>query len=192
MNEDFIQKLMVSKAIMQKHNEIPRGKSAAETPQLEEFQSQGTKYNIPSELMGESMNSEPLMSIPTSKKDLTSYNTDAVKNSKLPDAIKKLMLENPIQQPQQPSVTLSDELIEKASKLMGTKKAVEPIKESKVNSSSNIDYRQLSKLVKESVKEILEQNGLLVESVEKTNDVFSFRVGSHVFEGKVTKVKKIK
>lgn len=192
MNEDFIQKLMVSKAIMQKHNEIPRGKSATEVPQVQEFQSQGTKYNIPSELMSESLNSEPLMTIPTTKKDLTSYNTDAVKKSKLPDAIKKLMLENPIQQPQQPSVTLSDDLIEKASKLMGTKKQVEPVRESKSVNSSNIDYSQLSKLVKESVKEILEQNGLLIESVEKTNDVFSFRVGSHVFEGKVTKVKKIK
>jgi hypothetical protein len=31
----------------------------------------------------------------------------------------------------------------------------------------------------------------LIESTEKTNEQFSFRVGKHVFEGKVTKVKKI-
>jgi hypothetical protein len=52
--------------------------------------------------------------------------------------------------------------------------------------------RQLSKLVKEAVNSALEENGLLVESTEKSNDTFSFRVGSHIFEGKITKVKKIK
>jgi hypothetical protein len=52
--------------------------------------------------------------------------------------------------------------------------------------------RQLSKLVKEAVNSALEENGLLIESVEKSNDLFSFRVGQHVFEGKITKVKKVK
>ena len=52
--------------------------------------------------------------------------------------------------------------------------------------------RQLSRLVKEAVNSALEENGLLVESAEKSNDLFSFRVGSHIFEGKITKVKKIK
>jgi hypothetical protein len=42
------------------------------------------------------------------------------------------------------------------------------------------------------VNEALRENGLLVEETEKTNESFSFRVGSHIFEGKVTKVKKIK
>jgi hypothetical protein len=47
-------------------------------------------------------------------------------------------------------------------------------------------------LVKQAVNEALRENGLLVEETEKTNESFSFRVGSHIFEGKVTKVKKIK
>jgi hypothetical protein len=37
----------------------------------------------------------------------------------------------------------------------------------------------------------LSENGLLIESVNKSNDLFTFKVGSHVFEGKVTKIKKV-
>jgi len=47
-------------------------------------------------------------------------------------------------------------------------------------------------MVMEAVREVLSENGLITESVTKTNDVFSFRVGSHIFEGKVTKIKKLK
>ena len=45
---------------------------------------------------------------------------DAIKNSKLPDEIKRLMMEHPIAQPSSPmgNTVLSDELIEKASRLM--------------------------------------------------------------------------
>jgi hypothetical protein len=119
---------------------------------------------------------------------------DAIKKSKLPDEIKRLMLENPIQSPQQSSPVLSDELIEKASKLMGTtvKKEIPPVAAKSVSQSPNVDMRQLSKLVKEAVNSALEENGLLIESVERSNDLFSFRVGQHVFEGKITKVKKVK
>jgi hypothetical protein len=46
-------------------------------------------------------------------------------------------------------------------------------------------------MLKEVVKEVLSENGMLVESVSKSNDNFSFKVGKHIFEGKVTKIKKI-
>jgi hypothetical protein len=46
-------------------------------------------------------------------------------------------------------------------------------------------------MMREVVSEVLSENGLLVESVSKSNDVFSFRVGKHIFEGKVTKIKKV-
>ena len=39
---------------------------------------------------------------------------ERIKNSKLPDSIKRLMMEHPIQQPQQYQATLSDDIIEKA------------------------------------------------------------------------------
>jgi hypothetical protein len=38
---------------------------------------------------------------------------DRIRNSKLPDAIKQLMLEHPIQQPQSYAPTLSDDLLKK-------------------------------------------------------------------------------
>jgi hypothetical protein len=73
---------------------------------------------------------------------------------------------------------------------MGTKKPTVETKEKVINTS--LDMNHISILIKEAVNQALKENGLLVESVENTNDVFSFKVGSHVFEGKVTKVKKLK
>ena len=188
MNEnDLINKLLISKKIMEKHNEIPRAGNTnlgLSSPTVDDYQAPQAKYNLPSDLMEQS--SRPTNTAPVG--------VDAIKKSKLPDEIKRLMLENPIQSPQQSSPVLSDELIEKASKLMGTtiKKETPPVVAKSVTQSPNVDMRQLSKLVKEAVNSALEENGLLIESVEKSNDLFSFRVGQHVFEGKITKVKKVK
>jgi hypothetical protein len=41
------------------------------------------------------------------------------------------------------------------------------------------------------VEDVLKENGLLVESTSRTNDLFTFKVGKHIFEGKLTKIKKI-
>jgi hypothetical protein len=49
----------------------------------------------------------------------------------------------------------------------------------------------LKKLLKEDVDESLSENGLIMESSEKTNEIFTFKVGKHIFEGKVTKIKKL-
>jgi hypothetical protein len=189
MSNDLMQKLMISKAIMDKHNNIPRGNAPdINSPQsvaVQDFSAPQARYNLPADLMEQ--NVRPTNNAPVG--------VDAIKKSKLPDEIKRLMLENPIQSPQQSSAVLSDELIEKASKLMGNipKKETPPAAVAKsVSQSPNVDMRQLSRLVKEAVNSALEENGLLVESVEKSNDLFSFRVGSHIFEGKITKVKKIK
>ena len=46
-------------------------------------------------------------------------------------------------------------------------------------------------MINEAVNNAIKENGLMVESTEKSNEVFSFRVGKHIFEGKVTKIKKI-
>ena len=58
--------------------------------------------------------------------------------------------------------------------------------------TSSLDKNTLKDIIRETIEEVLSENGLLVESTSKTNDVFQFRVGSHIFEGKVTKIKKIK
>ena len=57
---------------------------------------------------------------------------------------------------------------------------------------SSPDMSQLATLIKQAVNEALSEKGLIFENEEKSNDLFSFRVGSHVFEGKITKVKKVK
>jgi hypothetical protein len=46
-------------------------------------------------------------------------------------------------------------------------------------------------MIDESVESVLRKNGVIVESTEKTNDTFTFRVGKHIFEGKISKVKKM-
>jgi hypothetical protein len=46
-------------------------------------------------------------------------------------------------------------------------------------------------VVRETVEEVLSENGLLVENESKSSDMFKFRVGQHLFEGKVLKVKKM-
>ena len=46
-------------------------------------------------------------------------------------------------------------------------------------------------MIEEAVDNALEKNGLLVENSEKTNELFSFKVGKHIFEGKVSKIKKL-
>ena len=46
-------------------------------------------------------------------------------------------------------------------------------------------------MIEDAVTNALRENGLLIESAERSNEVFSFKVGKHVFEGKVTKIKKL-
>ena len=62
---------------------------------------------------------------------------------------------------------------------------------SQPSSSSSIDYKLIQKMINEAVNNALKENGLVTESSEKTNEIFSFKVGKHIFEGKVTKIKKL-
>jgi hypothetical protein len=182
--EQLMQKLMVSKAIMDKTNNIARGTTqgiSLPSTELQNFQPTDAKYNIPQEFLGEAAMSRPTKnpSIPT---------VDAIKNSKLPDAIKKLMIEHPIEQPNSMSggAVLSDELVERASRLMGNSK--KPVVEQAVPQQNTSDLRRV---LKEVVQEVLTENGLLMEGAEKSNELFRFQVGKHLFEGKLTKIKKL-
>ena len=190
---DLLQKLMVSKKIMDIHNNVPRGQSQGNTiqnPVLDEFKTPSAKYNIPQEMMMESQ--QPIQP----NKPVTQ---DRIMSSKLPDEIKRLMIEHPIQQPASmgSGASISNELLEKAARLMNNDIAnnVNPyqpkkqsIQEYSKPMSTNIDRDTL----KEVIREVLSENGLLVESTSKSNDTFQFRVGSHIFEGKVTKIKKVR
>ena len=206
MNEsDLMSRLAASKAIMDspKFGKSNSGMGGGLPPtSLQDFDMPQAKYNIPQEFLQEAPQSnQPYLSeLPrVNTKPVGNPTVDAIKNSKLPDEIKKLMMEHPISQPQQqPVATLSDDLIEKASRLMKPKdsgyvpESAKPKQvQQQTQSNVSIDYKLIKKMINEAVNEALEQNGLLVENTENSKEVFSFKVGKHVFEGKVTKIKKL-
>ena len=196
---DLMQNLMISKQIMDKHNNMDRGNSrninmnseGFSSPMVENYEAPAAKYNIPQEFQQQApqqtRSNGPI--------------EDRIASSKLPDEIKRLMLEHPIQQPSMGLSTgsvLSEELIEKASRLMNTSPKGDPYKENQqqskkvqTNYQSQIDINEIKKVVRETVEEVLQENGLLVESESKSSDMFKFRVGQHLFEGKVLNVKKM-
>jgi hypothetical protein len=201
MNEnDLMSRLVASKAIMDKSNTIKRGDVRESAPIMNtDFNIPQAKYNIPQEFLQEQPSSAPLLSsVPRENtKPVGVPTVDAIKNSRLPDEIKRLMIEHPIAQAQQQQqATLSDDLIERASRLMknetnnyvpdSAKLKQQPVKE-----SSNLDLSKIQQMIEAAVEKALQKNGMIVESVEKTGELFSFKVGKHIFEGKVTKIKKL-
>lgn len=206
----LMEKLALSKAIMDKSDKIksPNSSGGGLAPtslqQLhapETFDIPNVKYNIPSEFLSESPKTQqPFSNEPRENTKPVGVPTiDAIKNSKLPDEIKRLMMEHPIAQPQQQTTTISDELIEKATRLMKKNESsyipesAKPKQQSQQTQSpaSGIDYKLIKKMINEAVNEALHENGLITESSEKSNEVFTFKVGKHVFEGRVTKIKKL-
>ena len=67
---DLIQKLMISKKIMDKHKEMPRGNasetsiSTLSTPELQSFDTPAASYNIPSEFLSEQQVTRPVNTNP--------------------------------------------------------------------------------------------------------------------------------
>lgn len=192
---DLMQRLMISKKIMDRHNQMdksgekPRGNTYdVSAPMVEDYQPVSAQYNIPQEFMTETKQ------IPNP----TTPAKDRILSSKLPDEIKKIMIENPIVVPNMGignNVGITNELAEKAARLMNVDAAGKSISQQPQNKSINeniSDNGSLRNLLKEVVTEILQENGLLIESQSKSNDTFSFKVGQHIFEGKVTKIKKVK
>jgi len=196
---DLIQKLMVSKKIMERHNSMGRGASSNmgfESPQVETFDAPQAKYNLPQDVINESEFHPTNNSVPNTQP----ITKDRIMSSKLPDEIKQLMMEHPISQPTNSlngGSTISAEIAEKAARLMNINPKGEqlprteqrrPITESVGN---GISADEIKSIVRETVEDVLKENGLLVESTKKSNDVFKFSVGQHIFEGKVTKIRKV-
>ena len=200
---DLMQKLAISKKIMDVHNNIQRGTASPSMPMVENFDTPAASYNIPQEYLSEVQTQKPSYD-PSQPLDEV-----RIKNSKLPDEIKKLMIEQPIIQPNSMGggSVISDDIIEGAQRLMnlnGSKQT--PTTETtqrtqpKSNESSNINLSEMKSMlrdvvrdtVRDVVREELQEAGMLVESTSKSNDTIQFKVGSHLFIGRVTQVKKIK
>lgn len=200
---ELLQKLMISKKIMEKHDDIGRGQARNtsigggdfSSPMVENFEAPAAKYNLPQDLLEETM---PRQQTRPSNVPME----ERIASSKLPDEIKRLMMEHPIQQPtmgMSSGAVLSDDLVERASRLMNSNPKGEQIKESNSRqkapqaqqSNISLSANEIKNIVRETVEDVLKENGLLVESESKSSDMFKFRVGQHLFEGKVLRVKKI-
>jgi len=203
---DLMQKLAVSKKIMDKHNGTPRNQGGGSLPMSENV---NATYNVPQEMLQQQVPQQqvpqqPQISQPVNNGEPVSEN--AIKNSKLPDEIKKLMLENPIVQPQSNGPVLTDELIQGAARLMNNNTVPQtgPLQNegnTVISNSSTIpnngDLKQMIRdvvrdTVRDVVREELKSSGIVTEGNQKVNETLSLRVGKHVFEGKVLKVKKVK
>jgi hypothetical protein len=202
---DLMQKLAVSKKIMDKHNGTPRNQSGGSLPMSENI---NATYNVPQDMLQQQVPQQqvPQQQVPQSTNNGGPVTENAIKNSKLPDDIKKLMLENPIVQPQSNSPTLTDDIIQGATRLMNnnTSPQTGPLQNegnTVISNSSTIpnngDLKQMIRdvvrdTVRDVVREELKSSGIVTEGNQKVNETLSLRVGKHVFEGKVLKVKKVK
>jgi hypothetical protein len=199
---ELLQKLMISKKIMEKHNDIGRGQArnitsqeSYSSPMVESYEAIPATYNLPQEFLEEQR--------PVQQVNNQVPLEDRISNSKLPDDIKRLMMEHPIQQPTMgmgTNAVLSNELVEKASRLMNANAKGDVVNESRTRrqvqsqpsqQTSSLSAQQIKDIVRETMEEVLSENGLLVESESKSGEMFKFRVGQHLFEGKVLKVKKM-
>jgi hypothetical protein len=179
---------------MDKHKQMPRTGAGSipmdiNVPEVQEFSTPQAKYSLPQEYLQEA-------SIPQQRppQEMTK---DRVLSSKLPDEIKRLMIEHPITQPNSMAgPTISSDIVEKAARLMNTDASGKQVKQPQQiqqiqQQSIGLDKDTIKSIVRETIEEVLSENGLLVESTSKSNELFTFRVGKHVFEGKLTKIKKI-
>jgi hypothetical protein len=192
---DLMQKLMISKQIMDRHDTMGRGQNGSGNYNTQISESTvphsynetpiPATYNIPQEFLQTTQSAQPKQ-VPMTE--------DRIKSSKLPDAIKKLMMEHPIQQAQSYQPTISNDIIEKAARLMGENKQItqtsQTVNTKQPQQSFGLSASDIKQIVRETVEEVLTENGLMVESTQKTNETMTIRVGKHIFEGKISKIKK--
>jgi len=204
---DLMQRLAVSKKIMERTEQIKPGSIDSRRfnmSQMEEFEPVNSKYNLPEDLLSESTSEKPYHD-PTKPLD-----KDRVLNSKLPDEIKQLMIENPIVQPNgiNGSASISEEVIQGAQRLMNmetkktqptqskpqterTQKTESRTSDINISEIKNIIRDVVRDTVRDVVREELKDAGMLVESTSNSNETIQFKVGQHLFIGKVTKIKKL-
>ena len=125
-------------------------------------------------------------------------NGDRIQNSKLPDAIKKAMMENPI-----PQISLNDTLdmdfIKGAKRLMeqeGVGPKPTQQKQSTITPvSGNIDMNAIALMIENTVRKVMDEklNQILTASTTSSiNENLVLKVGDSIFKGKITGVNKAK
>jgi hypothetical protein len=146
----------------------------------------------PEELMRNQEPSQP-------RKVLNTPSISKIQNSKLPDAIKRAMIEHPIEQMQSISLndTLDMDFIKGAKRLMeqegvSTKTSTQP---KSTVTNSNIDMNTIATLIENTVRKVMDEklNQILTASTTSTiNENLVLKVGDSIFRGKITGVNKAK
>jgi hypothetical protein len=157
-------------------------------------------FSSPEELMNEQ---QPQSNRAT--RPVGTPNVDRIQQSKLPDAIKRAMIESPI--PQMGQISLNDTLdmdfIKGAKRLMeqegvsSKKQGVVPFSKQQPQSSgsSNIDMNSLAVLIENTVRKVMDEklNQILSASTTASiNENLVLKVGDSIFKGKITGVNKAK
>ena len=121
---------------------------------------------------------------------------DKINNSKLPDAIKRAMIESPI-----PQISLTDTLdmdfVKGAKRLMEQEGvSTRPSSQSKQTVvNNNIDMNAIAILIENTVRKVMDEklNQILTASTTSSiNENLVLKVGDSIFKGKITGVNKAK
>ncbi len=122
-------------------------------------------------------------------------NISKIQNSKLPDAIKKAMIDNPI-----PQISLSETLdmdfVKGAKRLMEQEGVSTKRPQSKQQSvGGDIDMNAIAVLIENTVRKVMDEklNQILTaQQTQSINENLVLKVGDSVFKGKITGVNKSK
>jgi hypothetical protein len=127
---------------------------------------------------------------------------DRINQSKLPDAIKRAMIESPIPQMNQISLndTLDMDFVKGAKRLMEqegvvTKKQQPQQRQSSTPIGANIDMNAIAVLIENTVRKVMDEklNQILTAQTTSTiNENLVLKVGDSIFKGKITGVNKAK
>ena len=121
---------------------------------------------------------------------------DRIQNSKLPDAIKRAMIESPI-----PQISLNDTLdmdfVKGAKRLMEQEglSSKKPQPQQRQPQSSNIDMNAIALMIENTVRKVMDEklNQILSASTTASiNENLVLKVGESIFKGKITGVSKAK
>jgi hypothetical protein len=143
------------------------------------------------------------VSIPATKNVAAPSSISKIQNSKLPDNIKKAMIENPIEQMPQISLseTLDMDFIKGAKRLMESEGVSTNKQTSKQTTSkpfqqtSNIDMNSIAVIIENTVRKVMDEKLNQILSAQQTqsiNENLVLKVGDSIFKGKITGVNKSK
>lgn len=173
-SEDLMRNLVRAKKVM---NKVDGGEFARGNV------NESTLRSSPEELINLTQPTQPTQPIQYT------MSKDRIENSKLPDAIKRAMIESPI-----PQISLSDNLdidiINGARRLM-EQEGIGKKQTSKPQQTQSFDMNSLSLMIENTVRKVLDEKLNQILSAQETkviNENLVLKVGDSIFRGKITGV----